>query len=79
MTGFGVEQAHQALRAAGACCSTSRYSAHFAAAHCGITMERQQDGIIMDAATPPQPGTDAEPVRREATTRQRRSSIARSR
>jgi DNA mismatch repair protein MutS len=52
LTGFGVEQAHQALRAAGCLLQYVKDTQRTALPHIrGVTMERQQDGIIMDAAT----------------------------
>ena len=52
LTGFGVEQAHQALRAAGCLLQYVKDTQRTSLPHIrGITMERQQDGIIMDAAT----------------------------
>ncbi len=52
LTGFGVEQAPQALRAAGCLLQYVKDTQRTALPHIrGLTMERQQDGIIMDAAT----------------------------
>lgn len=52
LTGFGVEQAHQALRAAGCLLQYVKDTQRTSLPHIrGLTMERQQDGIIMDAAT----------------------------
>jgi DNA mismatch repair protein MutS len=52
LSGFGVEQAQQALRAAGCLLQYVKDTQRTSLPHIrGITMERQQDGIIMDAAT----------------------------
>ncbi|WP_127959962.1 DNA mismatch repair protein MutS [Serratia microhaemolytica] len=52
LSGFGVEQAHQALRAAGCLLQYVKDTQRTTLPHIrGITIERQQDGIIMDAAT----------------------------
>ncbi|KHN51297.1 DNA mismatch repair protein MutS [Pectobacterium fontis] len=52
LTGFGVEQAQLALRAAGCLLQYAKDTQRTSLPHIrGITMERQQDGIIMDAAT----------------------------
>jgi DNA mismatch repair protein MutS len=52
LSGFGVEQATQALRAAGCLLQYVKDTQRTALPHIrGLTMERQQDGIIMDAAT----------------------------
>lgn len=52
LTGFGVEQATQALRAAGCLLQYVKDTQRTSLPHIrGLTMERQQDGIIMDAAT----------------------------
>ncbi|GKX46497.1 DNA mismatch repair protein MutS [Pectobacterium carotovorum] len=52
LTGFGVEQAKLALRAAGCLLQYAKDTQRISLPHIrGITMERQQDGIIMDAAT----------------------------
>ncbi len=52
LIGFGVEQAHQALRAAGCLLQYVKDTQRTSLPHIrGLTMERQQDGIIMDAAT----------------------------
>lgn len=52
LSGFGVEQATQALRAAGCLLQYVKDTQRTSLPHIrGITMERQQDGIIMDAAT----------------------------
>jgi DNA mismatch repair protein MutS len=52
LSGFGVEQATQALRAAGCLLQYVKDTQRTALPHIrGVTMERQQDGIIMDAAT----------------------------
>ncbi|MEY8709901.1 DNA mismatch repair protein MutS [Mangrovibacter phragmitis] len=52
LTGFGVEQAHRGLCAAGCLLQYVKDTQRTALPHIrGITMERQQDGIIMDAAT----------------------------
>ena len=52
LTGFGVEQAHQALRAAGCLLQYVKDTQRTSLPHIrSLTMERQQDGIIMDAAT----------------------------
>ncbi|MGM3175041.1 DNA mismatch repair protein MutS [Dickeya lacustris] len=52
LTGFGVEQAHLGLRAAGCLLQYAKDTQRTSLPHIrGITMERQQDGIIMDAAT----------------------------
>lgn len=52
LSGFGVEQAAQALRAAGCLLQYVKDTQRTALPHIrGVTMERQQDGIIMDAAT----------------------------
>ncbi|WP_168409044.1 DNA mismatch repair protein MutS [Erwinia amylovora] len=50
--GFGVEQAHLALRAAGCLLQYVKDTQRTSLPHIrSLTMERQQDGIIMDAAT----------------------------
>jgi DNA mismatch repair protein MutS len=52
LNGFGVEQATQALRAAGCLLQYVKDTQRTTLPHIrGITIERQQDGIIMDAAT----------------------------
>ncbi|WP_323635027.1 DNA mismatch repair protein MutS [Pectobacterium polaris] len=52
LTGFGVEQEKLALRAAGCLLQYAKDTQRTSLPHIrGITMERQQDGIIMDAAT----------------------------
>lgn len=52
LSGFGIEDAHQALRAAGCLLQYVKDTQRTALPHIrSITMERQQDGIIMDAAT----------------------------
>ncbi|ATA25022.1 DNA mismatch repair protein MutS [Brenneria goodwinii] len=52
LIGFGVEQAKLALRAAGCLLQYAKDTQRTSLPHIrGITMERQQDGIIMDAAT----------------------------
>ncbi|WP_226571396.1 DNA mismatch repair protein MutS [Mangrovibacter yixingensis] len=52
LTGFGVEQAYRGLCAAGCLLQYVKDTQRTALPHIrGITMERQQDGIIMDAAT----------------------------
>lgn len=52
LIGFGVEQAHRALRAAGCLLQYVKDTQRTSLPHIrGITMELQQDGIIMDAAT----------------------------
>ena len=52
LSGFGVEQATQALRAAGCLLQYVKDTPRTSLPHIrGVTMERQQDGIIMDAAT----------------------------
>ncbi|MFP9229864.1 DNA mismatch repair protein MutS [Pectobacterium cacticida] len=52
LTGFGVEQATLALRAAGCLLQYAKDTQRTSLPHIhGMTMERQQDGIIMDAAT----------------------------
>ncbi|MEG3135166.1 DNA mismatch repair protein MutS [Rouxiella sp. T17] len=52
LSGFGVEQATQALRAAGCLLQYVKDTQRTSLPHIrGVTMERQQDGIIMDAAT----------------------------
>ncbi|SLM64118.1 DNA mismatch repair protein MutS [Dickeya aquatica] len=52
LSGFGVEQAHLGLRAAGCLLQYAKDTQRTSLPHIrGITMERQQDGIIMDAAT----------------------------
>ncbi|WAT00093.1 DNA mismatch repair protein MutS [Rouxiella chamberiensis] len=52
LSGFGVEQTTQALRAAGCLLQYVKDTQRTSLPHIrGITMERQQDGIIMDAAT----------------------------
>ncbi|WP_323639220.1 DNA mismatch repair protein MutS [Pectobacterium polonicum] len=52
LTGFGVEHAKLALRAAGCLLQYAKDTQRTSLPHIrGITMERQQDGIIMDAAT----------------------------
>jgi len=52
LNGFGVEQAHQALRAAGCLLQYVKDTQRTSLPHIrSLTMERQQDSIIMDAAT----------------------------
>lgn len=52
LSGFGVEQAPQALRAAGCLLQYVKDTQRTSLPHIrGVTMERLQDGIIMDAAT----------------------------
>lgn len=52
LIGFGVEQAHQALRAAGCLLQYVKDTQRTSLPHIrGLTMERQQDGVVMDAAT----------------------------
>lgn len=52
LTGFGVEQADAGLRAAGCLLQYVKDTQRTALPHIrGVIMERQQDGIIMDAAT----------------------------
>lgn len=52
LTGFGVEQAKLALRAAGCLLQYAKDTQRTSLPHIrSITIERQQDGIIMDAAT----------------------------
>lgn len=52
LTGFGVENAHMALRAAGCLLQYAKDTQRTALPHIrSLTMERQQDSIIMDAAT----------------------------
>ncbi len=52
LSGFGVEQSNQALRAAGCLLQYVKDTQRTSLPHIrGLTMERQQDGIIMDAAT----------------------------
>ncbi|WP_145509430.1 MULTISPECIES: DNA mismatch repair protein MutS [Yersinia] len=52
LIGFGVEQSHQALRAAGCLLQYVKDTQRTSLPHIrGLTMERQQDGIVMDAAT----------------------------
>ncbi|MDN6682821.1 MAG: DNA mismatch repair protein MutS, partial [Enterobacterales bacterium] len=52
LNGFGVEQSTQALRAAGCLLQYVKDTQRTTLPHIrGITIERQQDGIIMDAAT----------------------------
>ncbi|WP_288497089.1 DNA mismatch repair protein MutS [uncultured Erwinia sp.] len=52
LSGFGVEQAHHALRAAGCLLQYVKDTQRTSLPHIrSLTMERQQDGIIMDAAT----------------------------
>ncbi|MBW7984605.1 DNA mismatch repair protein MutS [Enterobacillus tribolii] len=52
LNGFGVEQATQALRAAGCLLQYVKDTQRTALPHIrGITIDRQQDGIVMDAAT----------------------------
>ncbi|WP_033477043.1 DNA mismatch repair protein MutS [Erwinia amylovora] len=52
LAGFGVEQAHLALRAAGCLLQYVKDTQRTSLPHIrSLTMERQQDGIIMDAAT----------------------------
>jgi len=52
LSGFGVEQAHQALRAAGCLLQYVKDTQRTSLPHIrSLTMERQQDSIIMDAAT----------------------------
>ncbi|WLS79825.1 DNA mismatch repair protein MutS [Erwinia pyri] len=52
LSGFGVEQAHHALRAAGCLLQYVKDTQRTSLPHIrSLTMDRQQDGIIMDAAT----------------------------
>ncbi|CAO97740.1 DNA mismatch repair protein MutS [Erwinia tasmaniensis] len=52
LSGFGVEQAHHALRAAGCLLQYVKDTQRTSLPHIrSLTIERQQDGIIMDAAT----------------------------
>ncbi|WP_275553534.1 DNA mismatch repair protein MutS [Mixta sp. Marseille-Q2659] len=52
LTGFGVENAHLALRAAGCLLQYVKDTQRTSLPHIrALTMERQQDSIIMDAAT----------------------------
>ncbi|WP_192458109.1 DNA mismatch repair protein MutS [Musicola keenii] len=52
LTGFGVEQSRMGLRAAGCLLQYAKDTQRTSLPHIrSITMERQQDGIIMDAAT----------------------------
>ena len=52
LNGFGVEQAHQALRAAGCLLQYVKDTQRTSLPHIrSLSMERQQDSIIMDAAT----------------------------
>ncbi|WP_338564912.1 DNA mismatch repair protein MutS [Erwinia sp. E_sp_W01_6] len=52
LSGFGVDQAHHALRAAGCLLQYVKDTQRTSLPHIrSLTMERQQDGIIMDAAT----------------------------
>ncbi|MDU6434638.1 MAG: DNA mismatch repair protein MutS [Pantoea sp.] len=52
LNGFGVEQAHQALRAAGCLLQYVKDTQRTTLPHIrSLSMERQQDSIIMDAAT----------------------------
>ncbi|CCP06147.1 DNA mismatch repair protein mutS [Erwinia amylovora MR1] len=52
LAGLGVEQAHLALRAAGCLLQYVKDTQRTSLPHIrSLTMERQQDGIIMDAAT----------------------------
>ncbi|MCX8956816.1 DNA mismatch repair protein MutS [Erwinia psidii] len=52
LSGFGVEQAHLALRAAGCLLQYVKDTQRTSLPHIrSLTMERQEDGIIMDAAT----------------------------
>ncbi|WP_075183222.1 DNA mismatch repair protein MutS [Pantoea sp. 1.19] len=52
LTGFGVEKAHNAIAAAGCLLQYVKDTQRTALPHIrAVTMERQQDGIIMDAAT----------------------------
>ncbi|WP_345828750.1 DNA mismatch repair protein MutS [Erwinia sp. HDF1-3R] len=52
LSGFGVEQAELALRAAGCLLQYAKDTQRTSLPHIrSLTMERQQDGIIMDAAT----------------------------
>ncbi|MBS6058457.1 MAG: DNA mismatch repair protein MutS [Mixta calida] len=52
LTGFGVENAHLALRAAGCLLQYVKDTQRTSLPHIrSLTMERQQDSIIMDAAT----------------------------
>ena len=52
LSGFGVEQAHLALRAAGCLLQYVKDTQRTSLPHIrSLTMEREQDGIIMDAAT----------------------------
>ncbi|WP_433977683.1 DNA mismatch repair protein MutS [Erwinia sp. E_sp_B01_9] len=52
LSGFGVDQAHHALRAAGCLLQYVKDTQRTSLPHIrSLTMERQQNGIIMDAAT----------------------------
>lgn len=52
LSGFGVEQAHLALRAAGCLLQYVKDTQRTSLPHIrSLSMERQQDGVIMDAAT----------------------------
>ena len=52
LSGFGVDQAHHALRAAGCLLQYVKDTQRTSLPHIrSLTMERQQDSIIMDAAT----------------------------
>lgn len=52
LIGFGVEQAHRALRAAGCLLQYVKDTQRTSLPHiCSITIERQQDSIIMDSGT----------------------------
>ena len=52
LNGFGVEQAHLALRAAGCLLQYAKDTQRTSLPHIrSLCMERQQDGVIMDAAT----------------------------
>ncbi len=52
LTGFGVEQAHRAVRAAGCLIQYVKDTQRTALPHIsGLTLEQSQDSIIMDAAT----------------------------
>lgn len=52
LNGFGVEQAHQALRAAGCLLQYVKDTQRTSLPHIrSLSMDRQQDSIIMDAAT----------------------------
>ncbi|OZI14240.1 DNA mismatch repair protein MutS [Sodalis-like symbiont of Philaenus spumarius] len=52
LTGFGIEQAQLALRAAGCLLQYAKDTQRTSLPHIrAVTLERQQDGIVMDAAT----------------------------